>query len=253
VLRQPRLLQRIFVFNSQSIAAILVGGKGTRLRSVISDVPKPLAPIAGEPFLFIILRQLAALGLSRIVLLTGFLHQQIADVCGDGSQFGLEIVYSQEVEPLGTAGAVWQAKSLLQPFSDFILMNGDTYLDCSLESFLQYPLDSHWLGLIGAMQPQDVTRFGSLQIHPDTYRIEAFREKQQLSTGFVNAGIYRLSTNIFDYFPEQQFCSLENDIFPNILNQSAGLRAFPLSGEFVDIGVPESYFAFDAKMRQLCK
>lgn len=236
------------MYKSGQIAAILVGGKGTRLRSLISDVPKPLAPVGGEPFLFLILRQLASVGIKRVVLLTGYLHEKVVAACQDGQQFGLEILYSQEHEPLGTAGAILQARPFLEDYPDFILMNGDTILDCSLDAFLRFPMVPNWMGLIGAMQPKETARFGSLDLDPETQTINAFREKDQHSTGIVNAGIYRLSKSIFDMIPAGQFCSLETDIFPSIIKNKMGLRAFLLNGEFVDIGVPESYLAFNKKI-----
>lgn len=233
--------------SSQSrVAAILVGGKGTRLRSVITDLPKPLAPIAGEPFLYIILRYLAAQGVKKVVLLTGYQHEKIVSACGDGSQFNLEIVYSREMEPLGTAGAIRNARFFLQDYADFLLLNGDTYRECSLRKFLVFPLETRWMGLVGATySSEDTARFGSLQIHPHTWQIEAFLEKDTASTGLINAGIYRLSTAILDKIPEQKFCSLEREIFPQLIQQTPGLRAFCLPGKFFDIGTPESYTALN--------
>lgn len=231
-------------------AAILVGGKGTRLRSVVSDVPKPLAPVAGEPFLFIILRQLQSAGISRVVLLTGYQHEKIEAACGDGKQFGLEIIYSREIEPLGTAGAILKAKPYLQESKEFILMNGDTYLDCSLDIFLNLSFDPQWMALIGAMQPEETERFGTLKVNLHNFQIEEFIEKGKSTADskLVNAGIYRLSSSIFDVIPAEQFCSLETDIFPQLLQKKLILRALPIEGKFVDIGVPESYLAFNRKI-----
>lgn len=237
--------------NSPKVAAILVGGKGTRLRSIVSDVPKPLAPVAGEPFLFIILRQLASIGISRVILLTGYLHEQIQVACGDGHQFGLEVIYSEEKSALGTGGALLQAKPYLENNADFILMNGDTYLDCPLNHFLQFPMDANLIGLVGAMRPEITERFSHLEVHPETLLIQHFSAQQTKETakkGFVNAGIYRLSSAIFDKIPQNQFCSIETDIFPSLIQAGLNLKVFPLAGEFIDIGVPESYKAFTLKM-----
>lgn len=263
--------------------AILVGGKGTRLQSVVSSVPKPLAPIAGEPFLFLILRQLKKYGFSRVVLLTGYMHDMIHSACGDGKQFGLEIVYSEERDPLGTAGALLKAKSFLESEKEFILMNGDTYLDCDLEKYFEAPLIEKEIALIGAVEVKEKDRFGSLLIDKKTGHIKKFLEKAsdkrgycsyprgrsmsflldfglylqrrydrwvekrrtQQMKGWVNAGIYKLSTDIFKKIPENKFCSLEQDVFPQLLKEKSILKAYPLQGNFIDIGIPETYLSFN--------
>lgn len=237
------------VYKSPNIAAILVGGKGARLRSLISDIPKPLAPIAGEPFLFIVLRQLVKVGIQRVVLLSGYLSEKIREACGDGSQFGLEIIYSEELEPLGTAGALSHSKVFFQEGSSFILMNGDTYLDCSLEAFFQSELTQDVFGIIGTIPSQEIKRFSQLEIDPLTMRISSFSAQNTIYS-YVNVGIYHLSTKIFEIIPEKQFSSLEDDIFPSLIQSGKTLKAFPLTGKFIDIGIPESYLAFNEFMKK---
>lgn len=221
-------------------AAILVGGKGTRLQSIVSHVPKPLAPVAGEPFLFLILRALKQAGISRVVLLTGYMHEKIVEACQDGSQFGLEIIYSRETEFLGTAGALKNAETYLQ--NEFLLLNGDTYLDCALEELIHYPLSENVQGVIGVSQPDDGKRYGNILLNGN--QIISFREKDENATGWVSAGIYKFSADIFRLIPKNQAISLEVDIFPALVNK---LHAVKLAGDFCDIGVPESYLAFQEK------
>lgn len=228
-----------------NVAVILAGGKGSRLKPLISDVPKPLANIAGEPFLFLLLKMLAANGIKKVVLLTGYMHEKIKAACGNGSAFGLEIVYSEEKEPLGTAGALSHAAHLLQSDEHFLLMNGDTYLDCSIEPILTQNLSPDILGILCLCQPEEIARFGSVQINRKN-QIEAFREKDTESTGYVNAGIYKLSRKVLELIPKNQFSSLETDIFPMLVSQKA-LMGLPMTGLFYDIGTPESYTAFNLK------
>jgi NDP-sugar pyrophosphorylase family protein len=228
-----------------NVAAILVGGKGTRLKPLVADVPKPLANVAGEPFLFLILRELASVGIRKVVLLTGYMHEKIVEACGHGQQFGLEIIYSQENEPLGTAGALKHAQSMLQAYPEFILLNGDTYLDCSLKDFIQCKLKDKSFGMIGVTKPDDVKRYGSVVINQATQDVEEFREKDNNNTGWVSAGIYKLSSRIFDLIPEGQSSSLETDIFPHLVQEKMILQSFLLEGMFCDIGVPESYAVFN--------
>lgn len=231
-----------------TVAAILVGGKGTRLQSVISDVPKPLAPIAGEPFLFHLIRLLISTGIQEIILLTGYMHEKIHAACGDGQKFGISIRYSHETEPLGTGGAIQNAKSLLENYEQFILLNGDTYYDAAISQLIQHPLQTE-MGLIGVTQIHDASRYGSLQINPQTHRIENFLEKQHSTTQFVNAGIYKLSSRILQKIPEKKFVSLEQTVFPALIQQQEILTAVILNGNFHDIGLPESYAAFDQKIK----
>lgn len=223
--------------------AILVGGKGTRLQTVVKDVPKPLAPVANEPFLFLLIRDLVKAGVKKIVLLTGYMHEKIVEACGDGSAFGVEIVYSREIEPLGTAGALRNAKQFLQSCDDFILMNGDTYFDCSLTNILQEKLDTATVGMLALGTPEEFQRFGSVQWNPQTQLIEGFLEKSAQSTGYVSAGIYKFSSRIFDFIPAQGMCSIETEIFPVLVKHSQ-LKGMLLSGAFYDIGLPESYADF---------
>lgn len=224
------------------VAAILVGGKGTRLQPLISHVPKPLAPVGAEPFLFLLIRDLVRVGYQDIILLTGYRHEMIVAACESATTLGANIRYSQELEPLGTAGAVKQAQALLSDYDDFLLLNGDTYLD-DFVSIANTPLE-YALGLIGVIQPKINDRYGSIVFDQQTQKISSFQEKNQALQSYVNAGIYKLSTQILGYIPAQQFCSLETDILPKLLEQAKVLKAVPLHGQFYDIGLPESYLQF---------
>lgn len=226
-------------------AAILVGGKGTRLSSVISDVPKPLAPIGDKPFLFHVLNLLARAGIQKVILLTGYMHEKIVAACGNGDEFGLQIAYSHETQPLGTGGALSNAKHLLSEYDDFILLNGDTYFDSSIINLIQHPLSADDIALIGVTHTTDTNRYGSIQIEPESLRITAFLEKSNTQASYVNAGIYKLSTKILAHIPEQQFLSIEQNIFPDLIHNNHQLKAIMLDGGFHDIGLPESYFAFN--------
>lgn len=228
------------------VVAILAGGLGTRLRPVISDVPKPLAPVNGKPFLFILLNKLASLGVSQVVMLTGYMHDKIVEACSDGADFGLRIRYSKEESPLGTAGALANAAPLFENESEIVLMNGDTYLDAELKDFITQPLRPDLMGRIGILACEDSARYGSVKLNKQ-HIIEAFNEKQAQSTGLINAGIYKLSTRIFDHIPTGVTVSLERDTFPKIIRECGknGLEGLELHGKLTDIGTPESYHAFN--------
>lgn len=225
------------------VAAILVGGKGTRLQSLISHVPKSLAPIGDEPFLFLLLRDLIKLGFQDIVLLTGYCHEAIVEAC-DAVSWGARIHYSQELTPLGTAGALKQAQAWLGNCAEFLLLNGDTYLE-DFATLIDAPLQGA-LGAIGVIKPQKNDRYGSIVFDAVSNQILSFQEKNFIE-GYVNAGIYKFSPDILSAIPLNTFCSLEQDLLPQLIQQQKILKAFPLQGQFYDIGLPESYLQFVEK------
>lgn len=215
---------------------ILAGGHGTRLKSVVSDVPKPMAPIAGKPFLEIMLTRLASQGISRVILSTGYMADKISGYFG--KQFlGMDLIYSTEKTPLGTGGAVRQALAYCK--NDHVLvMNGDTYVDVDLSK-----LESFWNKnpgpLIVAKELADTSRYGRLVVNNE--RIIRFGEKTDAGPGLINVGSYVLSKYSLDAFLLGQVFSLEKDFFckQSVLDK---LKVFLTEGRFIDIGVPEDYF-----------
>ena len=140
-------------------AAILVSGKGTRLRSVVSDRPKPMAEVAGKPFLEWILVGLRDRGVSRIVLRSGYMPDVIEGYFGDGRVLNLELLYSEDPYPLGTGGAVGRS---LEQFSGsrLLVLNGDSYCDFDIETLLRTQLVSGSAATIWTAQVEDSLRFG---------------------------------------------------------------------------------------------
>jgi len=230
---------------SLKTAAILVGGLGTRLRPLISHVPKPLAPIGEEPFLFLLIRDLVKCGYLNIILLTSYRHEVIQKACGS-ELFGASILYSQEITPLGTAGALKHAESFLKNKKEFLLLNGDTYID-DFKLLVSENFDNA-LGLIGVMKPKKNDRYGDV-LMDDKNKIISFQEKSLLKETYVNAGIYKFSSRVLDFIPEKKVCSLEKEIFPKLIEQHELLKGISLDGNFYDIGVPESYLEF-VKMKR---
>ncbi|MBI5447623.1 MAG: NTP transferase domain-containing protein [Gammaproteobacteria bacterium] len=223
-------------------AAILVGGKGTRLQPLISHVPKPLAPVGDEPFLFLLIRALLKVGYQNIVLLTGYRHEAIVEACQSDNAPKANFYYSRELTPLGTAGALKQAQKYLSSCAEFLLLNGDTYLD-DFVTLARTPLKDNF-GLMGVIKPKENDRYGSVLFDAESKRILSFQEKNPLVQCYVNAGIYKFSPAILAEIPPHQFCSLENDILPLLISQHRSLCALPLHGQFYDIGLPESYLQF---------
>lgn len=218
-------------------AIVLAGGRGTRLRAVVSDVPKPLAPVAGRPFLGFLLDHLAGQGIRRCVLATGYLSEKIEHFVGC-YWAGMEIAYSIEEQPLGTGGAVAQAAKILAGGSAHVL-NGDTYL---MYSPLQLEAQTIAAGLeagIALARVEDVVRYGAVTVVDA--RVGGFEEKGATGPGLINAGSY--------FFTEAVLCGLEQHRAPFSLEtdilmplaQRRQIVAFADTKSFIDIGVPEDY------------
>lgn len=219
-------------------AAILAGGLGTRLRSHVADRPKVLAPVHGRPYLTYLLDQLADAGLRRVVLLTGYLAEQIHSAFGE-TYAGMRLIYSREPAPLGTAGALrWALPHLPSP--TVLLLNGDSYCAASLPDFWEFhQRPSADLSLV-LTRVADCSRYGRVRLAPDG-RILRFEEKSQAGgAGWVNAGIYLLRRSLIEEVPDDGPVSMERDLFPA---WAAGKRCcgFSCRAPFLDIGTPESY------------
>lgn len=215
---------------------ILVGGLGTRLRPVLCDMPKPMAPIAGRPFLEYLVRWLRCAGVVEITLCTGYRADKIQEFFQSGERLGVRINYSLEQEPLGTWGAIRQAAKDLRN-SNFLVLNGDSWLQVDLHQLFDFHLRARGIATIAAADVGDASRFGSIQVD-GSWRIVQFTEKQTRDSGLVNGGVYVFSRDIVANAPTTGV-SLEKDIFPVLVPH--GIYAMPVRGYFVDIGVPEEY------------
>lgn len=216
-------------------AIVLAGGLGTRLRQVVADVPKPMAPVAGRPFLEILLASLARKGFSRAILSLGFMAEKISDHFG--TRFaGLDLAYVIEDIPLGTGGAIRLALQECNQDHVFIF-NGDTFLDLEVQSLeQQWQANAHSI-VVGRRVP-DTTRYGRLVI--DDGRIISFAEKGIAGPGLINAGCYVLAKDALAKFPLNQAFSIETDYWvPEVENVT--VEFFLTKGIFIDIGIPEDY------------
>lgn len=216
-------------------AIVLAGGFGTRLRQVVADVPKPMAPIAGRPFLEILLGSLARKGFARVVLSLGFMAEKISDHFG--TRFaGVDIAYVVEDTPLGTGGAIRLALEACTQNHVFVF-NGDTYLDLEVQSLEQQWQAKRHQVVVGRHVP-DTSRYGRLVV--DDGRITGFAEKGIAGPGLINAGCYVLATDALARFSLNQPFSIETDyLVPEVI--SATMDVFVTEGMFIDIGIPEDY------------
>jgi D-glycero-alpha-D-manno-heptose 1-phosphate guanylyltransferase len=216
-------------------AIVLAGGFGTRLRQVVNDVPKPMAPVAGRPFLEIVLGSLAQKGFHRVVLSLGFMADKIS--AHFGSQFaGLAVDYVVEEQPLGTGGAVRLAMTKCHDGHVFVF-NGDTYLDLEAGA-----VERVWQArrnpiIVGRYVP-DTARYGRL-VTTDG-KVTGFAEKSGAGPGLINAGCYVFERSQFDNFALSAAFSLEADYLAHAVSKM-DVDLFVTGGMFIDIGVPEDY------------
>ena len=219
-------------------ALLLVGGLGTRLLAVVSSAPKPLAPVGKKTFLDLLVRQLRNQGFRRLIMCTGHLADQIENHFRDGRDWDVEIEYSRELQPLGTGGAVKFAERLLRDSGEFLVMNGDSFMETDLHRLLQVRCEPSGIASMAVRHVENASRYGTVRTDKGG-RITAFLEKTGRGlSGTVNAGVYAFDRKILQYLPEGP-SSLEKDIFPALL--PSGIYALEEPGMFIDIGTPEDY------------
>jgi D-glycero-alpha-D-manno-heptose 1-phosphate guanylyltransferase len=218
-------------------AVLLAGGFGTRLRGVLPDLPKPLAPVRGRPFLAYLLDQVEAAGWTRAILCLHYKSEQIIQAMGD-RHGALQIEYSVEPEPLGTGGAVRLALAKVNA-PRFLLQNADSFCAAPLAEFAAFHLAHGRPASILSVRVPNAARYGRLEMNPDG-RVRAFTEKGASGgAGSINAGVYILESELAKTIPVGRPVSLESEMFPAWLPQ--GLTAWETSSAFIDIGTPESY------------
>ncbi len=227
-------------------AVILAGGRGSRLRSVLRGQPKPLAPVAGRPFLGWLLRSLERQGVERVVLSTGYGAPQIeafVDQERRAGNVGLEMVCVAEARALGTGGGL--RNTLVQVRTPRVLVvNGDSHFPFDLRDLMRRHRERRAFASLLLTRVADARRFGTVEIDAED-RITAFREKAGgKGPGLVNAGVYLVEREAVSSIPSGRQVSLEREVFPSWIG--AGLFGVVGEGSLIDIGTPESYAAADS-------
>jgi len=219
-------------------AIVLCGGTGTRLR-VVTDGPKAMVSVAGRPFLELLLRQLRRWGIVRAILAVGYQREAIRKHFGDEA-FGLQIVYSPELTPLGTGGALRHAANLVSS-SSVLVLNGDSYTDADLHRFFGNHRRSGADLSVLVVPPDGREDCGMVSMDPDG-RLLAFQEKHRgAGQRYVNAGIYLVSRETLDEIPSGIQLSLEKELVPKWLAEGKQIRAILDLAVCHDIGTPERY------------
>ncbi len=215
---------------------ILAGGLGTRLRPVLQHAPKPMAQVCGRPFLTCLLDQIESIGARQVILCTGYMGEVISTEIGP--RWGrLDIRYSHEESPLGTAGALGNALPMLGADRAMVL-NGDSLIDADLKAFVQWHMHNRYWASMMITHVQDSSRFGTVEWRGDR-SVSAFHEKaRNRGEGWINAGVYVMDRDALESIPETTPCSLETEVFPRWIDGRLG--TWPTDGVFLDIGTPET-------------
>jgi D-glycero-alpha-D-manno-heptose 1-phosphate guanylyltransferase len=216
---------------------VLAGGLGTRLRSVVADKPKCMAPVNDKPFLYYLLQYLIKQGITHVVLSLGYKSEQVIEWC-EQAGLSLQFSYAIEAEPLGTGGAILNAVSHLKENECFIV-NGDTFFDVSLPAFYGFHQQAQSKLSLALKPMREFERYGSVQLDKDA-RITAFLEKKYCEEGLINGGVYLTSKQYLESLQLPTQFSFEKEVLePEVKNGQ--LYGFISDTYFIDIGIPADY------------
>ncbi|MBU0762540.1 MAG: NTP transferase domain-containing protein [Candidatus Altiarchaeota archaeon] len=218
-------------------ALILAGGKGTRMRPLTYEMPKPMIPLKGKPLIQHIMELCRKYEIREIILSVGYMGEKIRDHFGDGSHLGLDIKYVEEKEELGTAGPLNLARKYID--GPFLMFNGDVLSDIDLSEMISFHTGQKATATISLTQVADTSAFGVARLNGN--KIVGFIEKPKEGekSKLINAGVYILEPEILEYIPEGR-SMLEKDVFPK-LSSEGKLFGYPFSGQWFDTGTPEAY------------
>jgi NDP-sugar pyrophosphorylase family protein len=222
-------------------ALILAGGKGTRLRPLTMHTPKPIVPIANQPFLLYQLELLKRADVRDVILSLSYQPQKIEDKLGDGTDFNVRVSYAVEASPLGTAGAYRNAASLISETT--VVFNGDVLTDIDLNEVIRFHHERQAAATIVLASVPNPTEYGLVETEKDS-RVRRFLEKpkpEEVTCDTINAGIYILEPRVLDYVPEGEPFMFEYGVFPQLLERKEPFFAYIWRGYWRDIGTASSY------------
>lgn len=228
-------------------ALILVGGIGSRLGSLVKDVPKPCLDVSGRPFVYFLLDQLASAGITKVVMLAGYQAEAVKKLFPTGHLYddSLVIEIVVETKALGTGGALRNVEGLLD--DNFLLLNGDSYFNFDLKGFLVDGQQQPATCFMALRRVADGGRYGEVVLTDG--HVKQFIEKRSGTHNvLINTGFYWCRKNLLQWIPKG-ISSLEKDVFPQLVKQNE-LSAAEYQGDFIDIGIPTDYHRATVFMEQ---
>ena len=216
---------------------ILAGGFGTRLRTVLPDLPKPMAPIQDQPFLAYLLLYLKSQGISHVILPVHYMAEKIMSYF-QAQYAGISIQYVEEDQPLGTGGAMMNALTTYAHAKPLFVLNGDTFVKLDYQAMYAQHVNAGARLTMALRHVDDCSRYG--KVMTDEQHIIEFREKGEQGPGLINAGVYLLQPDLFSKYTLPRQFSFEQDfMFPYLAEIKA--QAFMANDYFIDIGIPDDY------------
>jgi NDP-sugar pyrophosphorylase family protein len=231
-------------------AVILVGGLGTRLRPLTNKIPKAMVLINGKPFLEYQLELLKKNKFTEILLCSGYLGEVIEEYFKDGKKLGLNIKYSKEEEPLGTAGALKYAERLLE--NNFLLLNGDTFINMDYQNLISFFDTQKKLGVLVVFENKPKIITNNIQINSNKEVIDYNKKEEKATANCVDAGAQVFNKNILELIPLGRKVSLEEEIWP-ILIKMGELYSYPIAEKFYDMGTNERINILEEFLNNLSK
>jgi mannose-1-phosphate guanylyltransferase len=226
-------------------AVILVGGPGTRLQPLTNKIPKSIVPVLNRPVLEHMLAYLKQYGIEDIILTLNYLPDVIKDCFGDGSRYGVRLIYCMEDEPAGTAGAVKNTEKYLD--GSFLVLNGDVFTDMDLAAMFSFHRKNKAQATISLSWVDNPSAFGVVETD-DKGRVKRFIEKPPPgteTTNWINAGAYFLEPAVLDKIPAGRHYMFEKGLFPDLLESGAPVYGYPYNGYWLDMGTPLKYFSLN--------
>jgi D-glycero-alpha-D-manno-heptose 1-phosphate guanylyltransferase len=221
------------------IAVVLAGGYGTRIKHLLPNLPKPMAPVAGKPFVEWVVRYLGVQGIKKVILSTGYLAEVVEEHFKQQPVSGVEVFCYPETTALGTAGGFLNAaRQVSQPPAAWLVLNGDSLVFADLKILVDYLREPNTSGAVVGLQVADAFRYGSM-LSDETGKLICFQEKRP-GAGTINAGVYLLRHSLIEEFPSGLPLSFEAEVFPSLLAKGVRLMVESVKPPFLDIGTPES-------------
>ena len=228
-----------------TVGILLVGGRGTRLAPITSEIPKPMLPVACKPVTEHQILAAQRAGITTLVLATSYLSEVFIPYFGDGSKWGIDLRYAVEKEPLGTGGAIANAAAHLDkgaPDEAVVIFNGDVLSQHNLAAQIEFHKKAHAAVTLHLIQVEDARAFGCVPTAADG-QVEAFLEKMENPvTNWINAGCYVFNRDVIDSIPRDTVVSVERETFPALISDKRRVFGYKEAAYWLDIGNPSALF-----------